>query len=287
MKIKIKNNKSKKESAYKTGANLPNIEGVNWDVINPGAKTGPKASNTKFNTMSVPMMGTNFQTTIDAGDEKEFDNLTPIQAMFMESAAKTLNEGTTDNGGDEPVVEVANVELFYDESNDKLDYTVTGVENFDITSVNDTAIFSINEATVAMFVKEGIELNSGLLGIETHPVILENAVVIAPSPSGASQPIEIPQGSLAYALIGLGLHPYDGNDPLFPYAIYVAKTIEGIVVGQDTNPVCVEISEYDAGVSTYYYVDVKNYAVVPITISSSDEFAEQLELHTTLYKETN
>ena len=97
MKITIKNKKSDKESAYKTGINLPNIEGVDWDAVNPGATTGPMKSDTKFNTMSMPMMGTNFQTTIKAGKEKEFDNLTPIEAMYMENVSKTLNEGTTDD----------------------------------------------------------------------------------------------------------------------------------------------------------------------------------------------
>ena len=98
-KITIKNTKSNNELAYKTGRNLPNTKGVDFNVVNPGATTGSKASSVKFNTMNLPIMGSNFQVSIDAGKEREFDNVSNIDAIYMENASAVINEdkGSSDS----------------------------------------------------------------------------------------------------------------------------------------------------------------------------------------------
>lgn len=115
-KITIKNTKSKDELAYQTGMNLSNGEGLasafikdnddkfvsNPDTVNPGAKTGKYGNGKKNNTMNLPLMGTNFQVSVEAGDEKTFDSVSSIQAMFLENAASVINEDKGNAGGYTP-----------------------------------------------------------------------------------------------------------------------------------------------------------------------------------------
>lgn len=90
--ITIKNIKNKDESAHKTGKNLSVGRGCDVNGLNPGALTGAKASPVKFNTMNLPIRGTNLQVSIDAGDEKTFENISSIDAIYMENASNIINE---------------------------------------------------------------------------------------------------------------------------------------------------------------------------------------------------
>ena len=158
MKITIKNTKSDKESAYKSGANLPNIEGVNWDVVNPGATTGGKPSKTKFNTMNLPMMGTNFQTTIEAGKEKEFDNLTPIQAIFMESASKVINsDGAESKEEDIPVKYEWTLGMITDAHDDPI-LAILNYEEGQTLEVGDRVNVIVDESLNEFITDSGYEL---------------------------------------------------------------------------------------------------------------------------------
>ena len=99
--VTIKNTKSKDESAYKTGANLSGGNGVNVNAVNPGALTGKYNDGLKNNTMNLPIRGSNFQVSIDADSEKEFENVSSIDKLFLESASAIINKDSS-NSGDKP-----------------------------------------------------------------------------------------------------------------------------------------------------------------------------------------
>lgn len=174
MDVTIKNKKSKDESAYVTGANLPGGEGtadvfvkgendkyvVNKEVLNPGAKTGPKASKVKFNTMNLPIMGTNFQVKIDAGDEETFKGVSNIEALYLENAAEVINSGSSDST---PVVVYDfNGTLEYDE-NDGFSIVSDNEEKTYIES-GDTVCIKPSTEAVAKFAEMSVTLSSELTG---------------------------------------------------------------------------------------------------------------------------
>ena len=104
MEIKVKNPKSDKESAYKTGSNLSQGLGVNPNTANPGALTGKYGNGLKNNTMNLPLMGTNFQVTIKANNNRTFDNISGKDYVFISQNAAQL-------GGSANVQEIVPVEI--------------------------------------------------------------------------------------------------------------------------------------------------------------------------------
>jgi len=93
--ITIKNTKSDKELVahdYKDGK----------IVFNPGSQTGAKKSDYMFNDISVNIPGSNFQTTIKAQSEKEFDvSQNSIMGHIFNAISKEY--GNENGGGDEPI----------------------------------------------------------------------------------------------------------------------------------------------------------------------------------------
>lgn len=129
--VAVKNKKSANESAHKTGAFIPNNGGINFNAVNPGATTGAKASTVKFNTMKVPLAGTNLQVTVDAGKEIVLENVSSIEAIAVVSAMETINE--TDDKPVEDNAVLSNGVLFIKEEFTKV---IDGVTYLDIEALN-------------------------------------------------------------------------------------------------------------------------------------------------------
>lgn len=64
--------------------NLENtLSAVEAVVENPGAVTGPKASDYKYNTINVPMPKTNVQLALEAGASAAFETDSLTEAAFF------------------------------------------------------------------------------------------------------------------------------------------------------------------------------------------------------------